>query len=133
MTTTTAPRAILTANAPAPIGPYSQAIRVGDFLFCSGQIPIDPATGKLIEGDIEAQTRRVMENIAAVLAEAGAGFEQIVKTTIYLVDMADFPKVNPIYGERFGAVPPARSTVAVAALPLGARVEIEVTAVISPR
>ena len=129
MTTSAAPRAILTPNAPAPIGPYSQAIRVGDVLFCSGQIPIDPTTGKLIEGDVEAQTRRVMDNIAAVLAEAGVGFEQVVKTTIYLVDMADFPKINPIYGERFAAIPPARSTVAVAALPLGSRVEIEVTAI----
>jgi 2-iminobutanoate/2-iminopropanoate deaminase len=123
-----APQAILTNDAPAPIGPYSQAIRVGSFLFCSGQIPIDPATGKLIEGDVAAQTRQIMKNIAAVLQAAGATFENVVKTTIYLVDMSDFATVNPIYGERFGKTPPARSTVAVAALPLGARVEIEVIA-----
>jgi 2-iminobutanoate/2-iminopropanoate deaminase len=128
-TSTTTPHAILTAQAPAPIGPYSQAIRTGSFIFCSGQIPIDPATGKLIEGDVAAQTRQVMNNIAAVLQAAGVTFDNVVKTTIYLMDMADFATVNPIYGERFGATPPARSTVAVAALPLGARVEIEVIAV----
>ena len=121
---------IFTERAPAPIGPYSQAVRAGAFLFCSGQIPIDPATGKLVEGDVAAQARRVMENIAALLAAAGAGFDQVVKTTIYLVDMADFAAVNAVYGERFGVVPPARSTVAVAALPLGSRVEIEVTALL---
>jgi 2-iminobutanoate/2-iminopropanoate deaminase len=119
---------VLTADAPAPIGPYSQAIRTGDFLFCSGQIPVDPATGKLIEGDASAQSRQVMRNVAAVLEAAGARFEQVFKTTIYLVDMADFAAVNAVYGEYFGTVAPARSTVAVAALPLGARVEIEVAA-----
>jgi 2-iminobutanoate/2-iminopropanoate deaminase len=119
---------IFTPDAPAPIGPYSQAVRAGVFLFCSGQIPIDPETGKLIEGDMAAQTRRVMDNIAALLAAAGTSFERVVKTTIYLVDMADFAAVNPVYGERFGAQPPARSTVAVAALPLGARIEIEAVA-----
>ena len=119
---------VFTPDAPAPIGPYSQAVRAGAFLFCSGQIPIDPQTGKLIEGDVAAQTRRVMDNIAALLAAAGTGFERVVKTTIYLVDMADFAAVNPVYGERFGTQPPARSTVAVAALPLGARIEIEVVA-----
>jgi 2-iminobutanoate/2-iminopropanoate deaminase len=119
---------ILTAEAPAPIGPYSQAIRAGDFLFCSGQIPLDPATGRLVEGDVAAQTRRVMANIAGVLGAAGARFEQVFKTTIYLVDMADFAAVNAVYGEFFGTVAPARSTVAVAALPLGSRVEIEVAA-----
>jgi 2-iminobutanoate/2-iminopropanoate deaminase len=119
---------VFTPDAPAPIGPYSQAVRAGAFLFCSGQIPIDPQTGKLIEGDVAAQTRRVMDNIAALLAAAGTGFERVVKTTIYLVDMADFAAVNPVYGERFGTQPPARSTVAVAALPLGARIEVEVVA-----
>jgi len=119
---------ILTADAPAPIGPYSQAVRAGDFLFCSGQIPLDPATGKLVTGDVAAQTRRVMTNIAGVLEAAGARFEQVFKTTIYLVDMADFAAVNAVYGEYFSAVAPARSTVAVAALPLGSRVEIEVAA-----
>jgi 2-iminobutanoate/2-iminopropanoate deaminase len=119
---------ILTPNAPAPIGPYSQAVRAGDILFCSGQIPLDPATGALVGGDVSAQARRVMQNIAGVLEAAGASFEQVCKTTIYLIDMADFAAVNAIYGEYFGGVPPARSTVAVAALPLGSRVEIEVAA-----
>jgi 2-iminobutanoate/2-iminopropanoate deaminase len=119
---------VFTPDAPAPIGPYSQAVRAGAFLFCSGQIPIDPETGKLVEGDMAVQTRRVMDNIAALLAAAGTSFEHVVKTTIYLVDMADFAAVNPVYGERFGKQPPARSTVAVAALPLGARIEIEAVA-----
>lgn len=123
---------VFTPDAPAPIGPYSQAVRAGTLLFCSGQIPIDPATGKLVAGDVAAQTRRVMDNIAALLAAGGSGFERIVKTTIYLVDMADFATVNPIYGERFGEQPPARSTVAVAALPMGARIEIEVVALAGP-
>lgn len=121
---------ILTAAAPAPIGPYNQAVRAGTMLFCSGQIAIDPATGKLIDGDVAAQTRRVLENLGAVLQAGGAGFEAVVKTTIFLVDMGDFATVNAIYGERFGSgVAPARATVAVAALPLGARVEIEAIAV----
>jgi 2-iminobutanoate/2-iminopropanoate deaminase len=119
---------VFTPDAPAPIGPYSQAVRAGAFLFCSGQIPIDPETGKLVEGDMATQTRRVMDNIAALLAAAGTSFEHVVKTTIYLVDMADFAAVNPVYGERFGRQPPARTTVAVAALPLGARIEIEAVA-----
>ena len=128
MSTVTA-RAILTSEAPAPIGPYSQAIHAGSWIFCSGQVAIDPATGKLVEGGVEAQARQVMKNIDALLEAAGASFKDVVKTTIYLVDMADFATVNPIYGERFGRTPPARSTVAVAALPLGARVEIEVIAI----
>ncbi|HTV72667.1 MAG TPA: RidA family protein [Candidatus Acidoferrales bacterium] len=119
---------IFTPDAPAPIGPYSQAVRAGQLLFCSGQIPIDPATGKLVDGDIAAQTRRVLDNVGALLAAAGTSYDRVVKTTIYLVDMADFATVNPIYGERFGVSPPARSTVAVAALPMGARIEIEVIA-----
>jgi 2-iminobutanoate/2-iminopropanoate deaminase len=98
-------------------------------IFCSGQIAIDPAVGKLVEADVAAQTRRVMQNLEAVLAAAGATFADVVKTTIFLVDMADFAIVNPIYGERFaGGVAPARSTVAVAMLPLGARIEIEAIA-----
>jgi len=122
---------ILTADAPQPIGPYNQAVRSGGMLFCSGQIAIDPATGKLIDGDVAAQARRVLENLGAVLAAAGCGFANVVKTTIFLADMADFATVNGIYGERFGAaVAPARSTVAVAALPLGARVEIEAIAIV---
>ncbi len=119
---------ILTNAAPAPIGPYNQAIRAGSFLFCSGQIPLDVATGELVAGDITAQTRQVMKNIAAVLAAANATFADVVKTTIYLVDMSDFIAVNNVYGEAFDVVAPARSTVAVAALPKGSRVEIEVTA-----
>ncbi len=125
-----APHAILTENAPAPIGPYSQAIRAGNMLFCSGQIPLDPKTGEINSPEIEAQTKQVMINIDAVLKAAGATFANVVKTTIYLVDMADFPKVNTIYAERFGDVAPARSTVAVAALPRKVRVEIEVTAML---
>lgn len=120
--------AVLTTSAPAPVGPYSQAIRSGGFLFCSGQIGLDPATGKLVEGGVAEQTRRVMDNLAAVLASAGLTFAAVVKTTIFLADINDFATVNPIYGERFGTPPPARSTVAVAALPLGARVEIELVA-----
>lgn len=123
-------RAILTENAPAPIGPYNQAIRAGDFLFCSGQIPLDPATGETVGGtDVALQTRQVMANVGAVLAAAGATFAHVVKTTIFLVDINDFAKVNEMYGASFVSGPaPARSTVAVAALPRGVRVEIEVIA-----
>ncbi len=119
---------IITEAAPAPIGPYNQAVRAGAFLFCSGQIALDPAGGGLVGEDAAAQTRQVMRNIEAILAAAGSRFEQVVKTTIFLVDMNDFAAVNTVYGESFGATPPARSTVAVAALPRGARVEIEVIA-----
>ncbi len=120
---------IFSAAAPAPIGPYSQAVAVDGLIFCSGQIAIDPAAGKLIDGDVAAQTRQVMRNVEAVLTAAGATFAQVVKTTIFLVDMADFAIVNPIYGEAFArSIAPARSTVAVASLPLGARVEIEAIA-----
>jgi 2-iminobutanoate/2-iminopropanoate deaminase len=123
---------VLTADAPQPIGPYNQAVRSGTMLFCSGQIAIDPATGKLIDGDVAAQTQRVLENLGAVLTAGGCGFGNVVKTTIFLTDMTEFATVNKIYGERFGsAVAPARSTVAVAALPLGARVEIEAVAIVS--
>jgi 2-iminobutanoate/2-iminopropanoate deaminase len=120
--------AVLSAGAPAPVGPYSQAIRSGGFVFCSGQIPLDPATGKLVEGGVAEQTRRVLDNIAAVLAGAGLTLSAIVKTTIFLADINDFATVNGVYGERFGSPAPARSTIGVAALPLGARVEIEVIA-----
>ncbi len=119
---------VLTTDAPAPIGPYNQAIRAGDFLFCSGQIPIDPATGELVMGDITVQTHRVMQNVRAVLAAGDATFADVVKTTIYLVDMNDFTAVNAAYGEYFTGLAPARSTVAVAALPKGSRVEVEVLA-----
>jgi 2-iminobutanoate/2-iminopropanoate deaminase len=118
---------ILTKEAPAPIGPYSQAIDAGSFVFCSGQIPLDPATGEIIgAGDVEAQTRQVMKNISAVLKQAGADFNKVVKTTIFLKNMGDFPKVNSIYGEFFQAPFPARSTVEVARLPKDVLVEIEV-------
>ena len=119
---------ILTADAPAPIGPYNQAILSGDLLFCSGQIPLDPATGELVPGDVGAQTRRVMKNIEAILDAAGATFENVVKTTIFLIDMNDFAAVNAIYGASFATLAPARSTVAVAGLPKGSRIEIEVVA-----
>jgi len=119
---------ILTKEAPAPIGPYSQAIDTGTLIFCSGQIPLDPVTGEVVgAGDVEAQTKQVMKNIAAVLKQAGVSFNQVVKTTIYLKNMADFPKVNPIYGEYFQAPFPARSTVEVARLPKDVLVEVEVT------
>lgn len=117
-----------TEKAPAAIGPYSQAVKCGNILFCSGQVPLDPATGEMVTGDIIMQAERVMKNIEAVLAAAGAGFDDVIKTTIYLVDMADFAAVNEVYGNRFSAHKPARSTVAVKALPRGALLEIEVIA-----
>jgi 2-iminobutanoate/2-iminopropanoate deaminase len=117
-----------TKDAPAAIGPYSQAVEAGGFVFCSGQIPLDPATGQLVEGDVAAQTQRVMENLRAVLAAARLGCEHVVRTTIYLVDLADFPRVNEVYGQWFSLNPPARATVQVAALPRGARVEIDAVA-----
>lgn len=119
---------ISTKDAPAAIGPYSQAVRAGDLLFVSGQIPLDASTGEMVTGDIEAQTRRVMENLAAVLAAAGAKFEHVVRSTIYLTDLGDFAKVNAIYGSYFSAQPPARATVQVSALPRGSNVEIDVIA-----
>jgi len=119
---------ISTENAPAAVGPYSQAVRVGDLIYSAGQIALVPETGKLIEGDIEAQTRQVMENLAAVLQAAGSSLTQVVKTTIFVTDISDFAKVNQVYGSFFQDNPPARSTVQVAALPLGANVEIEVVA-----
>src|SRR5947207_9610690 len=123
---------ISTEKAPKAIGPYSQAISVGDFIFTSGQIPLDPATQQLVQGDIRAQTERVMENLGAVLAAAGVGFDKVVKATIFVADLNDFAAVNEIYGKRFPENPPARSTVQVAALPKGARVEIELIATRRP-
>jgi 2-iminobutanoate/2-iminopropanoate deaminase len=124
--------AILTSRAPAPVGPYSQAVRVDGFIFCSGQVGLDPKTGRLVAGGVAEQTRQVLDNLAAVLAAADLTLEAIVKTTIFLIDIADFAAVNEIYAERMGTPPPARSTVAVAALPLGARVEIEAIAAAGP-
>ena len=117
-----------TDTAPAAIGPYSQAVKCGNMLFCSGQIPLDPLSGELVAGDITTQAEQVMNNIAAVLSAAGVGFDDVVKTTIYLVDMADFAAVNDVYGRRFPAHKPARSTVAVKSLPRAAMLEIEVVA-----
>jgi reactive intermediate/imine deaminase len=121
-------QAISTKDAPGAIGPYSQAVRSGDLLFLSGQIPLDPATGQLVTGDIAAQTRRVMDNLRAVLAAAGCTFADVVRTTIYLVDLGHFATVNEAYGSYFEAPYPARATVQVAALPKGAQVEIDVIA-----
>ena len=120
---------ISTNEAPAAIGPYSQAVRSGRFLFCSGQIPLDPKSGQIVPGDIAAQTRRVLNNIAAVLRAEGLTFDSVVKTTIFLTDLNDFQLVNEVYGSYFKQDPPARSTVQVSALPKGANVEIEVIAV----
>ncbi|ABL00005.1 RidA family protein [Pelobacter propionicus] len=119
---------ISTDKAPAAIGPYSQAVRLGDILFCSGQIPLDPATGQVVGGDVSAQAVRVMENISAVLAVADRGFDDVIKTTIFLTDMADFAVVNEVYGRYFSGHKPARSTVAVNGLPRGVLLEIEVVA-----
>lgn len=115
-------------DAPKAIGPYSQAVWNGDSLFCSGQTPIDPATGKLIAGDVAAQTHRVFDNLAAVLAAAGLSLADAIKCNVYLTDMKDFPAMNAAYESRFTAPFPARTTVAVAGLPLGAQVEIELVA-----
>jgi 2-iminobutanoate/2-iminopropanoate deaminase len=120
---------ISTSEAPAAIGSYSQAVRNGNFLFCSGQIPLDPKSGQIVSGDIAAQTRRVLDNIGAVLKAEGLSFENIVKTTVFLTDLGDFQAVNETYGSYFKQQPPARSTVQVSGLPKGAKVEIEVIAV----
>jgi 2-iminobutanoate/2-iminopropanoate deaminase len=120
---------ILTKDAPAPIGPYSQAIDTGSLVFCSGQIAINPASGEVLTGEVAAQTEQVMKNIAAVLKAADLQFSNVVKTTIFLTDMGDFSKVNEIYARYFPSNPPARSTIAVAGLPKGVQVEVEVLAV----
>jgi 2-iminobutanoate/2-iminopropanoate deaminase len=114
-----------TDNAPTPVGPYSQAVVCGGFVFCSGQIALEPGTGALVDRDIESETARVMENLRAVLEAAGSSLDRVVKTTIFLRDMGDFARVNEVYGSYFASNPPARSTVQVAALPKGVRVEIE--------
>ena len=124
---------IRTSAAPAAVGPYSQAVRVGEFVHCSGQIPLDPASGVIVEGGFDAQARRVLDNLSAVLAAAGCSMAEVVRTTIYLVDLADFARLNEIYAGYFEAPFPARSTVQVAALPRGARVEIDAMAYAPPR
>lgn len=128
-----APTIVSSPGAPRAIGPYSQAVLVerggGRTLYCSGQIPLDPATGELVTGDIAVQTERVLANVEAVLAAAGMSCADVVKTTVFLADLGDFARMNEVYAKRFPAAPPARSTVQVAALPRGARVEIEVVAV----
>lgn len=123
--------AIRTSSAPAAIGPYSQAVRIGQFVYCSGQIALDPATGSLVEGDITAQTHRVLQNLQAVLESAGTALASVVKTTVFLVRMSDFSAMNAVYATYFegpGKIAPARSTIAVAELPRQAQVEIECVA-----
>ena len=128
-----APQAVVTAAAPAPVGPYNQAVKAGGLLFCSGQIALDPATGAMVgDGDVELETRQVLANLQAVLAAAGCTPQQVVRTTVFLADLADFAAVNAIYGEVFGeGVSPARACVEVAALPKAARVEIDCIAVLA--
>ena len=123
-------RIVQTDNAPAAIGPYSQGIVAGNFLFTAGQIALDPATGQIVQGDVTAQTERVLKNLAAVLDSAGTSWADVVKTTVYLQDMADFPRVNEVYGRMIGDARPARSTVQVAGLPRGVLVEIDAVAVV---
>ncbi len=127
---------ILSKNAPAPVGPYSQAVRHGGFLFLSGQIPLDPETGKLVEDSIETQTQQVLANLLAVLREGGADWSQVIRVSVYLTDIAEFARFNEVYAAALGAARPARSTIQVAALPLGARIEIDAIAALeadSPR
>jgi len=123
-------RTVHTDNAPAAIGPYSQAIIAGNLLFTAGQIALDPATGQIVQGDVTVQTERVMRNLTAVLESAGTSWADVVKTTVYLQDMADFPRVNDVYGRMIGDARPARSTVQVAGLPRGVLVEIDAVAVV---
>ncbi|MGQ9502894.1 MAG: RidA family protein [Anaerolineae bacterium] len=121
-------RIITTEQAPSAIGPYSQGVQAGNLIFTAGQGPVDPATGQLIAGSIEEQTRQTLRNIEAILAAAGCTMADVVKTTVFLVDMSDFKAMNSVYAEFFPVAPPARSTVQVSALPLGARIEIEAVA-----
>ena len=123
------PTRVHTDRAPAALGPYSQGVRSGDLVFCAGQVGLDPATGALVPGGIEAQTRRSLTNLSAVLEAAGTDLEHVTKTTVYLADLGDFKAMNGVYAEFFRETPPARSTVAVKGLPLGALVEIEAIAV----
>lgn len=121
-------KTVMTSQAPKPIGPYSQAVVAGGLLFASGQIALDPETGEIVPGDVSAQTEQVMKNLMAVLKEAKMGPENVVKTTVFLLDMADFPKMNDVYGRYFGKEAPARSTVQAAGLPRGVKVEIDLVA-----
>jgi 2-iminobutanoate/2-iminopropanoate deaminase len=121
-------RVVVSQAAPAPVAAYSQAIASGDLLFCSGQIAIDPSTGEMVQGGIEAETERVLKILEAVLAAAGASFADVVKTTVYLADFADFPAMNAVYVRAFPRNPPARATVGVSALPRGAKIELEAIA-----
>lgn len=125
-----AKKVVSTPEAPAAVGAYSQAIVANGFVYCSGQVPLDPQSGELIGGSIADQTRRCLENLSAVLRAAGAGLDDVVKVTAFLVDMNDFPEFNEAYGEFFGDEPPARATVAVAGLPKGAEVEVECVATV---
>jgi len=124
----TAKRIVRTAEAPQAIGPYSQAVAAGGLVFASGQIPIDPATGRFVEGGVREQTAQVLRNVSKVLEAAGTGLDRVVRTTVFLADMEDFAAMNEVYGEFFAADPPARSTVQAARLPRDARVEIDVIA-----
>jgi 2-iminobutanoate/2-iminopropanoate deaminase len=121
---------IATDQAPGAVGPYSQAVRVGDFVFTAGQIPLDPATGQMVEGGIEAQARQALTNVSAVLEAAGTSLANVVKSTVFLADMGEFKAMNGVYAEFFPDAPPARSAVQAAALPLGARIEIETIAIV---
>ena len=121
-------KVIATSEAPKAVGPYSQAVAVGNFLFCAGQIPLDPATGELIEGDVTAQTERVLQNVAGVLRANGMTFTNVVKATVFMVDLGKFADMNAVYSKYFSEPFPARSTIQVAALPKGSQVEIEVIA-----
>ncbi len=124
-------RVIATQNAPQALGPYSQAIRSGEFIFCAGQVGLDPATGKLVDGGVQEQTRRVLQNLSAVLEAAGSSLSRVVKTTVFLVNLDDFKAMNEVYAEFFPSAPPARSTVQVGRLPAGALVEIEAIAILN--
>jgi 2-iminobutanoate/2-iminopropanoate deaminase len=121
-------KVVTTKEAPQPVGPYSQAIKAGGFVYLAGQVALDPTTGKLVEGDVKAQTERVLKNLSAVLAASGTSVDRVVKTTVFLKNIADFPAMNEVYGQFFKTDPPARSTVQVAALPKDALVEIDLVA-----
>ena len=118
-------KSVTTDKAPKAIGPYSQAIVAGDLIFCAGQVALDPKSGELVSGDIREQTRRVIDNLAAVLEASGAGLDRVTKTTVFLTDFAEFAAMNEVYAEKFGAHRPARSTVQISTLPRGARIEID--------